>query len=169
MFYPLLELLPHILFVLGLSSLDPLKIPVQCAPFYEFFSVPQSVDIIFCASGVSTGLATRVTVTLVSLGRLGGVLRGGGPASDQNFCTVVRDCRGLRFKWCTMHLLFVCPQLILLLIGTLIIVKHFLDSTSWKQYRRHMCAPALFFLLQPVIFSSLLSVQPTWDVLNNNP
>jgi hypothetical protein len=46
----------------------------------------------FCASGLSSDLATRVTLTRVSRGRLGESITRGWTCFWFHFCTIVRDC-----------------------------------------------------------------------------
>jgi hypothetical protein len=51
----------------------------------------------FCATGVSSGLATRATLTRVSHGRLGEPITRGWTCFWFNFCTVVRNCCWVTF------------------------------------------------------------------------
>jgi hypothetical protein len=52
----------------------------------------------FCATGVSSGLATRVTLTRVSRGRLGEFITWGWTCFWCHFCTAVRDCYWVVFQ-----------------------------------------------------------------------
>jgi hypothetical protein len=53
----------------------------------------------FCATDVICGLVTRVTLTRVSRGEVGRVYYIGVDLPLISFCTVVRDCCWVRFKW----------------------------------------------------------------------
>jgi hypothetical protein len=52
----------------------------------------------FCAAGVSSGLATRVTLTRVSLGRLVESITRGWTCFWFHSCTIVRDCFWVAFQ-----------------------------------------------------------------------
>jgi hypothetical protein len=52
----------------------------------------------FCATGVSSGLATRMTFTRVLRGRLGESITRGWTCFWFHFCTIVRDCFGVAFQ-----------------------------------------------------------------------
>jgi hypothetical protein len=53
----------------------------------------------FCATGVSSGLATRATLTRVSRSRMGQTIYTVWTCFWFNFCILLRDCFWLSFKW----------------------------------------------------------------------
>jgi hypothetical protein len=58
----------------------------------------------FCATGVSSGLATKVTLIRVSRGGSESLLHGDGPASDFICVPYYVTFVGLRFKWDILYI-----------------------------------------------------------------
>jgi hypothetical protein len=66
-------------------------------------NTPRSHMHSFCATGVRIGLATRMTLTQVSRGKLGSRITGGESVSDFMFVPYYATAVKLGFKWDTLY------------------------------------------------------------------